>query len=782
MVAGSVPDAIARALTLNPPAGTTFRDAEHVVILMQENRSFDHAYGALQGVRGFRDPRAHTLPNGNPVWFQTDAHGDTYAPFRLDITGTSATWIGSLPHSWVDQIDAHAQGRYDQWLLAKAKPDLPFTLGHYARPDIPFYYALADAFTVCDQAFCSSLTGTTANRLYLWSGAIRGSASDAARVLNEDTTYEAEAAWTTYLERLEDAGVSWRIYQNELSIDTGLTGDEDAWLSNFTDNPIEWFTQFNVRYLAARRAHLPTFLADTPGRIVLHERALASGTLSEADRTRVERELSALRRALPLAQAEAQAVTDAGWAALSERARSLHRRAFTTNVGDPHYRTLASLGYDDRGTRRELRVPAGDVLFQFRRDVASGELPAVSWLVAPENFSDHPGAPWYGAWYVSEVLDILTANPEVWKRTVFILCYDENDGYFDHVPPYLAPHPSRPETGKVSSGIDTATEWGMARGREHSVGLGFRVPLVIASPWSRGGVVNSQVFDHTSVLRFLEVWLAAKGKQVIEPNISAWRRTVCGDLTSAFRPYDGERVDVPVPLDRDATLERIHAARFRDRPKGGAPLTPTARARADVAALQEPGTRPSCPLPYDLVVNADARADGLGLTLEARHGMTADASQGAPFAAYVYTPSFQLRSYAVRAGDVVRDVIPGTGAYRVRVDGPNGFMRQFEGPGGLAALSITADHEGQGRARTLAFQLANLSPRPVEVTITDESYGGAGRRIALGAGARQTVRLDLAGSQGWYDVTVRAGALAYRYAGRVETGEWSITDPAMGRA
>ncbi len=162
--------------------------------------------------------------------------------------------------------------------------------------------------------------------------------------------------------------------------------------------------------------------------------------------------------------------------------------------------------------------------------------------------------------------------------------------------------------------------------------------------------------------------------------------------------------------------------------------------------------------------------------------MTADASQGAPFAAYVYTPSFQLRSYAVRAGDVVRDVIPGTGAYRVRVDGPNGFMRQFEGPGGLAALSITADHEGQGRARTLAFQLANLSPRPVEVTITDESYGGAGRRIALGAGARQTVRLDLAGSQGWYDVTVRAGALAYRYAGRVETGEWSITDPAMGRA
>jgi phospholipase C len=99
-------------------------------------------------------------------------------PFRLDITATNATWIGSLPHSWPDQVDAHARGRYDQWLIAKRNRDLsPFALGHYARRDIPFYYALADAFTVCDQAFCSSLTGTTANRLYLWTGQIRRDAS-----------------------------------------------------------------------------------------------------------------------------------------------------------------------------------------------------------------------------------------------------------------------------------------------------------------------------------------------------------------------------------------------------------------------------------------------------------------------------------------------------------------------------------------------------------------------------------------------------------------------------
>ncbi len=264
---GSIPDAIARAMAIQPAAGTTFRDAEHVVILMQENRSFDHAYGALRGVRGFRDPRAHVQPNGNRVWFQTDARGDTYAPFRLDMAGSSATWIGGLPHTWVDQVDARNGGRYDRWLIAKPKRDLPFTLGHYARADIPFYYALADAFTVCDQAFCSSLTGTTANRLFLWSGNIRHDAADVPRVQNAETYYDREATWRTFPDRLEDAGVSWRIYQNEISMDSGLNGAELPWLGSFTDNPIEWFPQFNVRFAKSRREYLPAFLAAAPQQI-----------------------------------------------------------------------------------------------------------------------------------------------------------------------------------------------------------------------------------------------------------------------------------------------------------------------------------------------------------------------------------------------------------------------------------------------------------------------------------------------------------------------------------
>ena len=131
----------------------------------------------------------------------------------------------------------------------------------------------------------------------------------------------------------------------------------------------------------------------------------------------------------------------------------------TLIANDPDHRQLVTLKYDDNGTEREMQVPKGDVLHQFRQDVKNGKLPAVSWVTAPEHFSDHPSSAWYGAWYVSEVLDILTQNPEVWKKTIFILAYDENDGYFDHVPPFVAPHSQREETGKVSKGIDTRVDF-----------------------------------------------------------------------------------------------------------------------------------------------------------------------------------------------------------------------------------------------------------------------------------------------------------------------------------
>ncbi|HSC39603.1 MAG TPA: alkaline phosphatase family protein, partial [Chitinophagaceae bacterium] len=167
----TLPPAIQKALAINPAAGSTWLDAEHIVFLMQENRSFDHTYGTLQGVRGYNDPRAISLPNKNPVWLQSNKKGETYAPFRLNIKETNATWMSSLPHSWANQVDARNNGKYDKWLDVKHSDhdgyqEMPLTMGYYTREDIPFYYALADAFTVGDQHFCSSLTGTTPNRLY----------------------------------------------------------------------------------------------------------------------------------------------------------------------------------------------------------------------------------------------------------------------------------------------------------------------------------------------------------------------------------------------------------------------------------------------------------------------------------------------------------------------------------------------------------------------------------------------------------------------------------------
>ncbi len=222
-------ECIEHALAIDPKPGSSFLDAEHVVILMQENRSFDHSYGTLRGVRGFNDPRAITLADGSPVWMQANAAGERHLPFRFNIADTNATWMGSLPHSWADQVDARNQGRYDRWLHVKQSGErryaaMPLTMGYYNRQDIPFYYALADAFTICDQHFCSSLTGTTPNRLYLWTGTIREkqTADSPANLLNSDVDYDTAASWTTFPERLEDLGISWKIYQNELSLEIGL--------------------------------------------------------------------------------------------------------------------------------------------------------------------------------------------------------------------------------------------------------------------------------------------------------------------------------------------------------------------------------------------------------------------------------------------------------------------------------------------------------------------------------------------------------------------------------
>src|SRR6185437_6575961 len=132
-----------------------------------------------------------------------------------------------------------------------------------------------------------------------------------------------------------------------------------------------------VRFAASRRRYLATFLAEASKRISASEQQLVDPALPSGQRAKLERDLATLRAELAAAEAEGAEYTDAAWEALPPRTRSLHERAFTVNIGDPQYRSLAELAYHDGSAERTTSVPAGDVLFQFRHDVEAGSLPAV---------------------------------------------------------------------------------------------------------------------------------------------------------------------------------------------------------------------------------------------------------------------------------------------------------------------------------------------------------------------------------------------------------------------
>jgi phospholipase C len=202
-------------------------------------------------------------------------------------------------------------------------------------------------------------------------------------------------------------------------------------------------------------------------------------------------------------------------------------------------------------------------------DIRSGNLPQVSW-VQPEA-SEHPsGLPAAGAEYMYNLLDALASTPDVWNKTVLFITYDENGGFFDHVTPPTPP-PGTP--GEYL----TATLPSQAGGIAGPIGLGFRVPTFVISPWSQGGWVASETFDHTSLLRFLEARFG-----VHEPNISAWRRQTVGDLTSTLR---FPRRAVPFPkLTDPAPLVAKQQQEVATLPDPSVPA-------AQTMPHQEPGSR-----------------------------------------------------------------------------------------------------------------------------------------------------------------------------------------------
>lgn len=576
-------------------------------------------------------------------------------------------------------------------------------------------------------------------------------------------------------------------------------------MGNYGDNPLEWFPQFNVGFSATHRNHLDHLLATLPARVAALKKDVQANPASATAR----QALADAEITLQKTKERRDRFTQENFDRLSPRARALFEKALSTNSQDPDYRKLTPLRYQDGNVTREVNIPRGDVLHQFRQDVATGKLPFVSWIVAPENLSDHPSSAWYGAWYVSEVMNILTQNPDVWRKTIFLLTYDENDGYFDHVPPFAAPHPRRPETG-IAGGIRTDEDFvtkeeelqtkPAGEVRESSIGLGFRVPLVIASPWSRGGFVCSQVFDHTSSLQFLEKLLSKKlGQSIQEPNISAWRRTVCGDLTACFRPYLGEKIPLPAFLQKAPFVESIHKAQYRPIPVGPKALTPAEikSAMARTTLRQEPGTRPSCALPYELAADGAMNpvTKCFELTLAAKNSRFGARSAGGAFNVYAPRGHKALENhggfercrswnFAVPAGESLKYCWqPGDfedGIVLLRVYGPNGFFREFRNDGD-ATVQLRCEYRA---GHQVALTVANSGPACV-LNITHNAYSHPPQSRTIPTSAEHTFIVDGSASLGWHDFTVQVAGrshFAARFAGRVETGIDSISDPQIGRS
>ncbi len=429
------------------PAGSDLGAVEHVVMLMMENRSFDHYFGVYPGVRGFDDHPAGSYGAFAQAWPQTPgqpAHADTLLPYHLDMATQMVQSAGnsSIPtHDWPPQHQSWNKGAMDQFVTVHAETSndgpeqAPLVMGYLTRDDIPFHYALADAFTIGDGYHCSVIGPTMPNRLMWLSGTLDPAGAHGGPVLQTPSLGETakaavgSASWGTVPELLEDKNVSWKVYQPTGTSVGSLVDDNLA----IAFNALLYFKQF-----------------------------LKEGT-------------------------------------------SLYNKAF-------------------------LPVWPNE----FVADVKNDSLPQVSWVLPPIVDSEHPSAaPLNGEYMISQVLQALTANENVWSKTVLIVSWDENGGFFDHVAPPTAP------AGTAGEYVTASPLPSDAGGIKGPIGLGFRVPLLMVSPFSRGGYVNSDTFDHTSQLRLLEERFG-----IDVSNISAWRRKAVGSLTSTLN-FKGANTSIP---------------------------------------------------------------------------------------------------------------------------------------------------------------------------------------------------------------------------------------------
>ena len=735
---GTLKTSIAKALNIPANNGTgTIRDVEHIVILMQENRPFDHQFGTLYGVRGFADPRAvkiHLpLQSGTgttpvSVFLQPagaanvaagfgvapnsgnlggPAYGaEVIPPFRVNpesvspgLNNIGGTYLPGTDHSWAGTHEAWNQGQYDMWPIVHT----PMAMSYVTREDIPYHYALADAFTVGDAYYCSIMGPTNPNRCYMWTGCVGnvnylgagGTDGKGAGVVtgNGLSPNNAYYVWETFPEVLQAAGVSWKVYQDlagqTFSPDFG-DGTSNSFAGNYTDNSLLYFNQY-----ATAAPSSPLFQGGATGTQIINN--------------------------IPSASATEQA-----WRSWAE-----------------------------------------GLFAQFRSDVEGGKLPQVSWIVAPAGYTEHADYPiHYGSWYISQVLDILVANPEVFSKTVFIINYDEADGSFDHIVPPSPPQTSAYGESTVSIEneiVTTATPSG-------PIGLGTRVSLIAVSPWSKGGYVNSEVFDHTSVIQFIE-----KRFGVFEKNISPWRRAVTGDLTSVFNFVNPNDAPAKLP-STDGDLPPVAEL-------GGGNVTtfqPTLSSVIVGVPAQEKGIRPARALPYELHVHASVDASNSTVTLQFFN----TGSKAAVFHVRSGNAADPVRYYTVEPDKTLTGAWNVSSSYGLSVYGPNGFVRYFNGSIGstAAVLDVRSSYGGKNDGGSIQWKITNVAAKQAQVSVLNAYTGDLNTQL-LQAKESFEDEAPLSKFYGWYDliVTVEGDTtFRYRLAGHVETGKESFSDPAMG--
>lgn len=287
-------------------------------------------------------------------------------------------------------------------------------------------------------------------------------------------------------------------------------------------------------------------------------------------------------------------------------------------------------------------------------------------------------------------------------------------------------------------------------------GSGPRVPMFVLSPWSTGGWVCSEKFDHTSVIRFME-----KRFGVREPQITPWRREVFGDLTSAF-DFSKSPAKAPSMMNVDAWKPK-DSSRHPD-------YKPVPPAEGQMPK-QESGTRPARPLGYDLQVT-ERQASG-ALKLELANSGTL----GACFQVRRLEPAGDPHSYTVGARRSLTATLPTAGHYRVEMHGPNGFFRGFEGDDAVGARVRVEQRGRSGRAHLVIERDGD-----VDVKIESAYRGAVGETKGKRGRGRLVIDLDTSRFGGWYDVTVTIPGTSFKrtLAGHLETGKPSTSEPQLG--